>query len=53
MPSAFPEIGEVKHSSVGIFGLKKIFESCVVSPPAKNLEFGISHTLKLVPFEDS
>ena len=50
MPSAFPRIGEMKHSSDGMFGLKTI--PCrLFSAPPQNLASGIMPTWKSVPLE--
>ena len=51
MPSATPRIGEMKHSSVGMLGLKKM--PCrLVSPPPQNCASGIMPTVKSVPLDD-
>ena len=47
MPSASPFIGEMKHSSVGRFGLNSTPESVVSEPPQKR-PCGIMPTVKSV-----
>ena len=50
MPSAFPFMGEVKHSSVGMLGLK-VTPPMVSSLPPQNRPSGIRPTVKSVPLE--
>ena len=50
MPSAWPRMGEMKHSSVGMLGLK-LTPLSVVSQPPQNRAWGIIPTVRLVPLE--